>query len=219
MVRDAHHHSHIHLPLISQLPKARPTRTKTSNKSITTFSGTQQEKKAPPTTSTKMHNLSMPSSASKSPTHLTTDSSDVKLAELWVWLMNQHNLDAMLAISDQNCNIHFEDSHMRQEDFFEEIRNLFTSFPDFGFAWNDVQQTGPGQVEIGFFQASGTHTGKPYGFGPYPPMEAKGIAVKNDPEKVIIEVAHDMIQKVTFIATGELTGPPGVYIQIGGFPM
>eukprot|EP00977_Amphora_coffeiformis_P030324 scaffold46265_cov183-Amphora_coffeaeformis.AAC.4 len=143
----------------------------------------------------------------------------VEFAELWLLYMNEHNLKGMTDIVHDECTVNFVESQMPYHEFSEEIKNLFSSFPDLSFAWNDVKQTSPNIVEIGVFQASGTHTGKPYGFGPYPPIESKGIAVKNDPEKVIIEVLQGKIKKVTFIPSSELTGPPGIYVQIGGFPI
>ena len=73
-------------------------------------------------------------------------------------------------------------------------------------------------VSLVFATASGTHTGAPYGFGPYPAIEATGRVVLNDPEEATITIDEKtgLITNMRFVAKGCRSGPPGFYEQIGG---
>jgi predicted ester cyclase len=137
----------------------------------------------------------------------------------WVSRMNEHNIDTMMTVAHDDCVVHFGETQMHIRDFCEEIKRIFASFPDFAFEWSEPKETQPNVVEIAFFQASGTHTGEPYGFGPYPTLAAKGIKVKNHPEFLLFNISNGKIETVTNLTSSELTGPPGIYRQIGGFPV
>lgn len=108
---------------------------------------------------------------------------------------------------------------VRMSDYLNEMSSAVESFPDLNIIWKNIHQLEPGKVEIGYFQITGTHTGKPYGFDPYPEVAPEGHKVLTDPEKIIFETNDGKFSKITYIASSDLSGLPGIYRQIGGFPM
>jgi hypothetical protein len=61
--------------------------------------------------------------------------------------------------------------------------NTWRSFPDFSidFASENLKEQADGSVTVNI-TARGTHTGEPFGFGPFPAIKAKGVFCQNDPE-------------------------------------
>ncbi|CAB9502570.1 expressed unknown protein [Seminavis robusta] len=108
---------------------------------------------------------------------------------------------------------------MAWEDFAEESKKLSDSFPDFSIKHKSVSQGKDGVLKIHHAIASGTHSGAPYGVGPFPPIEASNTRVVNDPEDMHITFHDGRIQKIEWFAKGENVGPAGLYTQIGGFPL
>jgi hypothetical protein len=80
--------------------------------------------------------------------------------------------------------IHFTESCMSLKDYLEDFELMVQSFPDLDFESKGLRKA-PGsknEMEVPYFQATGTHTGKAYGFGPYPAVPTSGLKVANDPE-------------------------------------
>lgn len=119
-----------------------------------------------------------------------------------------------------NCSqVVFADAVIDWLEFEQEIKNMLSAFPDFHFKKISLTEVKPGVVEV-VHQAIATHTGTPYGFGPFPPVETSGKAVKLDPEKCTYEVKDGKVCKFKVEPLGNyLTGPHGMYTSIGGFPV
>ena len=66
---------------------------------------------------------------------------------------------------------------------------------------------------------TGTHTGKPYAFGPYEPIPAKGTHVALDPERITVTLQDGLVIKCRVEPEGPNTGWHGVYQAIGGLIM
>ena len=75
----------------------------------------------------------------------------------------------------------FKEAPMNIVGFTDELERLYKSFPDFYVHYEDVQVLGPDSIST-VLRVEGTHTGAPYGFGPFPEIEPKGTKVKLDPE-------------------------------------
>jgi hypothetical protein len=83
--------------------------------------------------------------------------------------------------------------------------------------WDSIEEIAPGKVKVTNFVGRGTHTGAPYGFGPFPPIPATGIVVEEDPCHLYISVKNGKMTKfVIDTYCGDLVGPPGYYQKIGG---
>ncbi|CAB9502759.1 expressed unknown protein [Seminavis robusta] len=97
-----------------------------------------------------------------------------------------------------------------------EIVNLTKSFKDFKFSYDSVKEIKPGVVQVDELVVSGTHNGEPYKFAVFPPVPATGKHVVLDPERSWFYMNDGKIVKEVITALGNLTGPPGMYISIGG---
>lgn len=102
-------------------------------------------------------------------------------------------------------------------EYLQVCKDVFASFPDISFAWTETNTLDDGTVSSKV-AVSGTHTGAPFGFGPFPPIEATGIKCQNDPEYVEFITEGDKIKTMKVVAPkGSVkSGPPGFYVQIGG---
>jgi hypothetical protein len=101
--------------------------------------------------------------------------------------------------------------------FIDASDTFFESFPDQKITWESIEEIKPGVVMIKSFQGSGTHTGKPFGFGPFPELPAKGVFCKEDPCHITLTLHKGKIESVSIDCnSGTLCGPPGFYQMIGG---
>jgi hypothetical protein len=118
---------------------------------------------------------------------------------------------------DSICYYEGAETGMLLPEFLEAVIMMFASFPDNKFVWDSVEEISPGVVLVTNFHGSGTHTGKPFSFGPFPPIAATGIRVKEDPCQLTINVANTKMASIVIdIYSGDLVGPPGYYHKIGG---
>lgn len=157
----------------------------------------------------------------------------------FVRLVNSHQED-FSSIFDARADVLFKDAPMTLDGFLGEWAKIFRSFPDFYLRVEGGIDEQPDGTVIAVLNAGGTHTGTPYSFGPFPEIEATGIKVANDPEyvelgsviftrinslrhrrplnrRVCFTIEDGKIKKFAVESVGgELTGPPGLYTQIGG---
>lgn len=120
------------------------------------------------------------------------------------------------------ADVLFPGAKMLADEFFDETDGLVKAFPDFelSIADEDITETKPGVVVVEKAVAQGTHTGSPYGFGPYPPIAATGIRCKNDPERLEFHFDEEgKITKMVVTPSGMKTGPQGFYESIGGIAL
>lgn len=97
---------------------------------------------------------------------------------------------------------------------------IHQSFPDVQWTFKNIKAgTEPHVVVCEGVRCSGTHTGAPYSFAPgFPAIPATHKFVQNDEEKLYFTLTPDThkIRKVQIFALGCVTGPAGLYEQIGG---
>jgi hypothetical protein len=139
-------------------------------------------------------------------------------AKAFIDIQNSGIFNKLPTITSPQCVFQFHEVELLVDTAVEELSNTRSSFPDFHLCYEKIIDISPTQAKIVNLQASGTHTGTPYGFGPYPEISATGIRCKNDFEDVTITVDAQtgMILSTKFVAKGPLTGPAGLYNQIGG---
>ena len=101
------------------------------------------------------------------------------------------DVEELKKLCHERCYIHFVDAdvEMRLGEYLASWQDTLESFPDFTLEMNlddlkadecttasDGQET---TVYVRNVRASGTHTGKPYAFGPFPEVAAQGIFVRD----------------------------------------
>jgi predicted ester cyclase len=86
-----------------------------------------------------------------------------------------------------DCDLLFVEANMTITDFLDETLKMYYSFPDFHYHIETITERPDdnGTVVVVRGYATGTHTGAPFGFGPYPEIAAKGTRVVLDPEYVV----------------------------------
>lgn len=145
----------------------------------------------------------------------------------WVDTLNSHHISKLEALLSPTSRHTFVGVEMTNKDFREQMAGLFASFPDvhFQLVAGSVKRlkddaTRAKYVAKGSIFVTGTHTGEPFGFGPYPPVEATGRKVRNDRETLTITydpIAQNIVH-IDVVPEGPKTGPHSIYEQVGGFP-
>ena len=97
-----------------------------------------------------------------------------------------------------------------------EICKCYTSFPDLAFGSESIKEVRPGEVLMEEMRVTGTHTGPAFGFAVFPPVPTTNKHVVLDPERLWFTLKDGKIDKIEVIALGNLTGPAGLYLSIGG---
>jgi len=133
--------------------------------------------------------------------------------------IHSHNLDEFkrMAVSGARVNVAKAEADMTFNEYVAELGNVWASFPDFEMTLLELPKSESHQQVTIHVRVSGTHTGKPYGFGPFPEIEAKGTECQNDPESITFALNEDGVMTAMRVTmAGNLGGPPGFYTQIGG---
>ena len=142
-----------------------------------------------------------------------------------VWIhMNAHHPEEIKALCTEDFLAHVmgPDRQVQMKLTLAEIQanSIFQAFPNFKFMYRSIQESlaEPGVIVVHDFVGTGAHTGDPFGFGPFPPIEPTGKVVVLDPSEshYHFDPETNLIYKEEIIALGEITGPPGVYVQLGG---
>jgi hypothetical protein len=92
--------------------------------------------------------------------------------------------DLITQYCTDNCDFSFAEAHMTIHCFLDETQKILHSFPDFQYHIETITEREDGSV-VARGHATGTHTGTPFGFGPYPEIKATGTSVVLDPEYVV----------------------------------
>jgi hypothetical protein len=94
--------------------------------------------------------------------------------------LNSHK--SFVSLFQPKCDVCFPEAKMTVPDYQLEMDRCLLSFPNFHLGCtSDLQEQADGSVTVHVF-GRGTHTGEPYGFGPFPAIPAKGVVCQNDPE-------------------------------------
>jgi hypothetical protein len=148
----------------------------------------------------------------------TCSSKECIIAQKFFDTLNAHDSDMLKTIQSPSVMYNFDGLEVLGSVIAEVHEHVVKSFPDFHWTQGKIELVSPGIVKITNTQASGTHTGAPYTFGPYEEIEATGVKVRNDPEDYLltIDMETELISYVQISAKGKLCGPQGIYEQIGG---
>ncbi|CAB9502558.1 expressed unknown protein [Seminavis robusta] len=133
--------------------------------------------------------------------------------------MNHHGTiqEKQSFFSSGGVPVKFEDAPSITSDIWiAETEKAQQSFPDIHFQYESIKGDRSGMVLVEELNASGTHTGKPYGFAHFPPVSTTYNFIVNDPERLWFKVKDGKITAMEVISLGDLTGPPGFYAQVGG---
>ncbi|CAB9512741.1 expressed unknown protein [Seminavis robusta] len=149
-----------------------------------------------------------------------TESWKIDAVKAFVEKWNQHDMEGARSMVTQDMVTVFasaDNMELEYQDYAAEVNKLFEAFPDFSFKHELVEEHFDGKIVLHKMITSGHHTAKPYAFGPCPPIEATGKYVENS-ETIHFYFRGTKIIKQVVHADGEMTGPPGIYTQLGGFP-
>ena len=160
-------------------------------------------------------------SSSKKPLKVEDEHENVRLGKAFFRTINKHETAKLrtMFLDDAKCEM-TEGTIMEATMFLQVLDDLFKSFPDFHVSGARSPKLQPdGSIIFTGLEASGTHTGEPYGFGPYEKLPAEGKRFVNDKETVQVFFKDGKVARYVFLTHGRLSGPPGVYTQLGGFPL
>lgn len=143
---------------------------------------------------------------------------NVQLITDWVNAFDEHNLEKVKERTKEDCTVDFAESEMNMlaSDFFAATAMLYASFPDLHFTWSSIEACGPDRVIVKTYQASGHHTGAPFGFEPFDPIAPKGTFVEDEPMELNLLIQDGKVAHCITKAFGALVGPPGYYVKLGG---
>jgi hypothetical protein len=152
----------------------------------------------------------------------------MKVVEEWIALQNAHDIQGTKKLMTNDVQFQFGEPRGTTlamefiwEDFRETVENICRSFTDFNFRYTKMRHV-DGVIILQGFRACGTHNGDPFGFGPFEPLPAEGKFVENDPEEAYFYFQannHKQFCRVAWYTMGDMTGPSGLYTQLGGFPL
>ena len=148
----------------------------------------------------------------------TSSSNPVEVVEAFFEALNRHaSLQELLQYAaNKDVRVKFEDTPSAL--FFEmmqEMRSIFRSFPDFSVSYESITLV-EGVVVTERFGARGTHTGMPYGIGPFPRIPATHKHVVPHDSRIMMSVdTNGKLTKLKIVSDGP-TGPRAMYTGIGG---
>lgn len=143
----------------------------------------------------------------------------IKVAKSFMAAIIDEKADLLNSLCNPGYEIHFVDlgGVSTLSELIGVVKMIRNSFPDLVIATGEYEVKPGREVHMGFHQVFGTHTGVPFSFGPFPPIAATGILCANDPESFIFKFDTKNRVKLVYIrGSGNFSGPPGLYMQIGG---
>ena len=150
---------------------------------------------------------------------------ELKVVREWIHKKNMHDVDGMAEMCHPDTNFCFVDSEtfITLQEWNEIKKLIYGSFPDLHFFWKCIRVAGTSQwgvdIVLEDYYGIGTHTGKPFGFGPYEPIPPTGLTVQDEYIEFTISVKDGKISRACIDAFGQMVGPPGFYTKIGGMIM
>jgi hypothetical protein len=139
--------------------------------------------------------------------------------EYWCRAILNREMDKARSVVAPDCIWNFKDAEasLKFSEMMEACLLIAASFPDLKVYWDAVQEIAPNVVMVKSFRGTGTHTGAPFFFGPFPPISATGIYVEEDPCHMTFTIRNGKYINVEADCySGDLVGPPGFYHKIGG---
>lgn len=141
------------------------------------------------------------------------------IKEQWIDAFNCRDLKGVrnLCADDFVCYYKGADNGIPVEMFLDTLLKLLASFPDVCCSFDEIQEVMDGVVRVTNFRSRGTHTGKPFGFGPYPEVPTSQIVVESEPNHLTIEIVNGKMTRYEIDPKGaQLVGSPLFYVRVGG---
>jgi hypothetical protein len=131
-------------------------------------------------------------------TTMTTTTPNKQVFLDWVQKINAHDIEEVAEVFCRMADIYFQPdgAHMVLSGFCDEMRTVFRCFPDYRLTVvprdddydDDVvvrevpldDKDHDGTIVVARLVASGTHTGAPYAYGPYPEIPVSHRRIQND---------------------------------------
>ncbi|CAB9502859.1 expressed unknown protein [Seminavis robusta] len=175
-----------------------------------------KSKKATAKIKDKKDNVDVKEKKQKTKRVLKTENAEA--VENYMACLNRHgSVDEMLKLfTSENAKIKFDDSpSMTALGLVTEIRNCYLGFGDLKFNYESIKEVKPGQVLVEDLVVTGTHT-QDFQFANFPVIPRTNKHVLLDPERLWFTMKDGKIYKQEITALGNLTGPPGMYLLVGG---
>ena len=138
----------------------------------------------------------------------------------YIHTCSTHDMDGHRAIWDPLGVVKFTMGDLPVPVFWEELEKIMKSFPDSTCYVEGIElifsDSHKGIFRVKKIGLTGTHTGEPYGFGPYEPIPATGIFVAPAPEFMHMTIVDGLVHEVQFLPHGQCSEPDGIYQLIGG---
>ena len=155
----------------------------------------------------------------------------MRVLRQWLHHKNDHHITKMMELTSPSCYFHFVDAEasMPSHEFYTACEDTNRSFPNISFYWSRMKLkkiTDNGntvKIVVKDYYGVGKHTGEPLGFGPYDPIPATGLEVRDENIEFTFTLSREHGKEGTFKivnakinAFGQMVGPPGFYSKIGG---
>ncbi|CAB9531896.1 expressed unknown protein [Seminavis robusta] len=156
--------------------------------------------------------------ASKVGKIVDTRTENERMIEQYFAVLNSHpSADIILErFTSGEAPVLLEDSDpMNATVIAAEMQKMYAGFNDLRFNYASIKEVKPGVVLVDDVNATGTHTG-PFQFANFPPVAATHKHVALDDERLWYHIQDGKIAKLELCAMSSLSGPPGLYISVGG---
>ncbi|CAB9517118.1 expressed unknown protein [Seminavis robusta] len=144
--------------------------------------------------------------------------SNEQIIEQYMAAKNRHaSVEELLEFwTSDKAKAKFDDhGSMTARQLLTEINNLNQGFEDMMFTFESIEEVEPGVVLVEQLVVTGTHTSD-LKFMDFPVIPKTNRHVVLDPERLYFTVKNGKITKMEDTALGNLTGPPGMYMAVGG---
>eukprot|EP00934_Nitzschia_sp_Nitz4_P003537 Nitzschia sp. Nitz4//scaffold28_size193895//162082//162618//NITZ4_001684-RA/size193895-processed-gene-0.237-mRNA-1//1//CDS//3329546039//3527//frame0 len=105
---------------------------------------------------------------------------------------------------------------MSFDEFISACQATYASLPDLISTFDSMEELSPGVVVVTNARGYGSHIGEPISFGPYPPIAKTGIVIEERYDYTMTIVNGKVARVLMAPDEGELVGPPGHYLKVGG---
>eukprot|EP00934_Nitzschia_sp_Nitz4_P000673 Nitzschia sp. Nitz4//scaffold134_size62860//38414//38962//NITZ4_006331-RA/size62860-processed-gene-0.35-mRNA-1//1//CDS//3329535505//673//frame0 len=131
---------------------------------------------------------------------------------------NYRTMDNLRRFAAPNSAFFFKGAErgMPLEAFIESMSTMHASFPDVAVTYDSIEEVRPGEVLVKNVTSHGTHTGAPFGFGPFPPIPKTGKECTSQFNVLFTLEKGKLTEALVEPRAGQLMGPANYYLQIGG---
>eukprot|EP00934_Nitzschia_sp_Nitz4_P005863 Nitzschia sp. Nitz4//scaffold262_size27079//10152//10697//NITZ4_008220-RA/size27079-processed-gene-0.7-mRNA-1//-1//CDS//3329544751//5853//frame0 len=154
----------------------------------------------------------------RGPEKMATSNRNTKVVAEFLDAFNRRNENAIrkVATVDAEFCFHGAERGMPFDFFLNGLHDVQQSFPDVCVTYDAIDEVEDGIVRVDNFHSRGTHTGVPFGFGPYPAIPRTDIVVEESADWTVLVTKGKIFKLIVKPPQGELVGPPAYYQKIGG---